>query len=68
MITIKELESEIDRCDKSGHNEDYRDCCYAKLEALKDVLKLIDEEPDEDEESIIEFKRIIKQKIKGETK
>jgi len=32
---IRRLEREIKRCDESGHNEDYRDECYAKIDALK---------------------------------
>ncbi len=36
---IKELEREINRCDESGHNEDYRDECYAKIDSLKSKEK-----------------------------
>ncbi len=35
---------------------------------IKEILKIISKEPDEDEESIIEFKKVLKQKIKNYAK
>ena len=39
MNSIKDLKKEIKKCDESGHNEDYRNELYARINSLKEVLK-----------------------------
>jgi hypothetical protein len=44
--TINSLKKEIERCNKSGHNEDYREELYAQLTLAETLSKNVESEID----------------------